>query len=295
MRRLRPAVAAGAVLTLLVVTALATGCSAGEHDRHGRGLLNAPEARALDAYATRLGARYAERAVAAERWALGRVPPVPPSAPARKPPITFRKGFEVEGGKDLPPVFTTVPTRNKIVFLTVDEGTEKDPEFLRMMSELKVPYSAFLSDDLINDDYDYFRRMRDLGVTLNNDTLHTPYLPGMPYEEQRQEICGMQDVMAREFGRRPTLFRPPNGVYDADALRAAKSCGIRYAPIWNEEVFADRWEYREWDHRLHPGDIVLAHLRGGPDGQGTTTDAIRRFLDRATDEGYAVARLEDYL
>ncbi|WP_079102656.1 polysaccharide deacetylase family protein [Streptomyces sp. TP-A0356] len=284
-------------LAVLAVTALASGCTGpGEvHGAHGQQPLKAPSARALDEYATKLRALYAERAAATKRWGLTKVPLTAPPPPEQKPLITFRTGFEVTNGDDLPPIFTTIPTRNRVVFLTIDDGAEKDPAFLRMMSDLKIPYTAFLSDYLVKDDYGYFRKMRDLGVTLNNHTLHHPYLPGLPYEEQRQEICGMQDVMQREFGRRPTVFRPPYGNYNGDTLRAAKSCGIKYAPIWDEEVYVDHWEYREWDRSLHPGDIVLTHFRGRSDWNGTMTDLVRRFLKKVTDEGYAVARLEDYL
>jgi peptidoglycan/xylan/chitin deacetylase (PgdA/CDA1 family) len=94
---------------------------------------------------------------------------------------------------------------------------------------------------------------------------------------------------------RPTVFRPPFGNCNRDTLRAAKSCGIGYAPIWDEEVHVDHWEYHERDRSLHPGDIVLTHFRGRADWNGTMPDVIRRFLQKVTDDGYAVARLEDYL
>ncbi|MEV6736061.1 polysaccharide deacetylase family protein [Streptomyces sp. NPDC051104] len=293
-----PTVVARAGLAVLAATALATGCtgSEGVHGAHGpQEPFRPPAARALDEYATKLRAAYAQRVAAAKRWGLKKVPLVAPPAPENKPVITFRKGFEVQDGDDLPPIFTTIPTKDRVVFLTIDDGDEKDPAFLRMMSDLKIPYTAFLSDYLIKDDYGYFRKMRDRGVTLDNHTLHHPYLPGLSYEEQRQEICGMQDVMEEQFGRRPTVFRPPFGNYNRDTLRAAKSCGIGYAPIWDEEVYVDHWEYREWDRSLHPGDIVLTHFRGRSDWNGTMPDVIRRFLKKVTDEGYAVARLEDYL
>lgn len=292
-RAVRPTVAGRTTLALLTATALATGCSG--HVVRGAHGPQAPPARAVDEYATRLRTLYAQRAVAAKRWGVQKVPLAAPPPPAQKPVITFRKGFRVKDGDALPPVFTTVPTKNKVVFLTVDDSSENDPAFVQMMNDLKIPYTAFLSDNLISDDYDYFRKMRDLGITLDNQTLNNSYLPTLPYETQREEICGMQDVMSREFGTRPTVFRPPYGNYDKDTLRAAKSCGIKYAPIWDEEVFADHWEFREWDGGLHPGDIVLTHLRGTPDWQGTMPDSIRLFLDKVTSAGYAVARLEDYL
>ncbi|WP_339130975.1 polysaccharide deacetylase family protein [Streptomyces sp. f51] len=294
----------------LALALLASGCAgaasvpaagaAGARPAHAPALragLPADPARALAAYAVRLRQAQARRAAVAKRWGLAAVPLTPPAPPARKPRIRARKGFEVDDQRELglPPVFTTVPTKDKVVFLTVDDGSEKDPAFLRMMSDLKIPYTAFLSDFLVKDDYGYFRRMRDRGITLNNHTLHHPYLPALSYERQKHEICGMQDVMEKEFGRRPTVFRPPYGNYDQDTLRAAKSCGIRYAPIWNEEVFVDHWEYREEDQDLHPGDIVLTHFQGREEWNGTMPDMVRRFLRTVTAKGYAVARLEDYL
>ncbi|CAM5269111.1 Polysaccharide deacetylase family protein OS=Streptomyces tendae OX=1932 GN=GUR47_16945 PE=4 SV=1 [Streptomyces tendae] len=282
---------------VLAVAALAAGCAQDDAPEvRGAPGQQAPPARAVDGAAKAREAR-AALAAAAKRWDLKRVPLTAPAPPEKKPEIKPREGFEVDGQEedDLPPVFTTVPTKEKVVFLTIDDGAEKDPAFLKMMSELKIPYTVFLTDEEIKDDYGYFKKMQARGVTLNNHTLSHPYLPALSYEEQKREICGMQDVMEKHYGKRPVLFRPPYGNYDGDTLRAAKSCGIEYAPIWSEEVYVDHWEYREWDQDLHPGDIVLTHFRGTDDWDGTMTDMVRRFLDRITADGYAVARLEDYL
>lgn len=291
---------AATVTAVLAVAALAAGCAQDTSDvrgAHGQEPLQAPPARALDAYAAKLRAAQAARVAAAKRWDLRKVPLTAPAPPAKKPEIKAREGFEVDGQErdGLPPVFTTIPTKEKVVFLTIDDGAEKDRAFLRMMSELKIPYTVFLTDEEIKDDYGYFKKMQARGVTLNNHTLTHPYLPGLSYAEQKREICGMQDLMEQRYGKRPVLFRPPFGNYNRDTLRAAKTCGIKYAPIWSEEVFVDHWEYREWDRDLHPGDIVLTHFRGREDWDGTMTDMARRFLNRITAEGYAVARLEDYL
>lgn len=288
-------------LAVLALATIASACGQGGGDRvepaSGQQPLQAPPARALDSYATKLRAAHTARVAAAKRWGLKKVPRTAPPPPAKKPGITTRDGFEVDGHRrlGLPPVFTTVPTKERIVFLTIDDGEEKDPAFLRMMSELKIPYTAFLSDYLVKEDYGYFERMRDGGVGLHNHTLHHPYLPALSRARQHHEICGMQKIIEKRYGERPTLFRPPYGNYDKDTLRAAKSCGITHVPLWSEEVFVDRWEYREWDRSLHPGDIVLSHFRGRENWKGTMPDMIRRFLDKVTAEGYAVARLEDYL
>ncbi|MEV0221162.1 polysaccharide deacetylase family protein [Streptomyces sp. NPDC050704] len=289
----RPSRAARKTLALLTLTAIASGCSetgpAHVKPAAGQQPLKAQRTPALDAHA------HPQASARAKRWGLAKVPLSPPRAPTKKPRITTRKGFEVAGHRKLPPVFTTVPTKDRVVFLTIDDGAEKDPAFLRMMSDLKIPYTAFLSDYLVKEDYGYFKKMRDRGVVLNNHTLNHRYLPRLSYAAQKREICGMQDVIEKRYGTRPTLFRPPFGNYDENTLRAARACGIKAVPLWNEEVFVDRWDYREWDRALRPGDIVLSHFRGREHWKGTMPDMVRRFMKLVTDKGYAVARLEDYL
>lgn len=298
------------VLAALLAAAVASGCAAGA----GGGGAGAPDgpakpaagqpgeaapkagpARAPDTYAEALKKKQALRAVAAKKWGLARTPLAAPEPPKVKPPITTRKGFEVRDDKGLPPVFTTVPTKEKIVFLTMDDGAEKDPELLRMMTELDIPYSAFLSDYVISDDYGYFRKMQKRGVVISNHTLNHRYLPGLSAAEQKKEICGQQEKLLKHYGKRPTLFRPPYGNYNRDTLVVAKSCGITAVPLWSSEAFPDHMEWREWDRDLHPGDIVLTHFRGKGDWKGSMPDMIRRVMKTITDKGYAVAKLEDYV
>ncbi|MFI8519054.1 polysaccharide deacetylase family protein [Streptomyces sp. NPDC085481] len=249
---------------------------------------------ALDAYVERVRKARAARVAAARKWGLAKPPLEAPEPPAVKPRITTRKGFETDG-EDMPPVFTTVPTKEKVVFLTIDDGAEKDPELLRMMTDLKIPYSAFLSDYLVKEDYGYFRKMQASGVALHNHTLRHRYLPGLDYADQKREICGMQDVIQKQYGKRPPLFRPPYGNYNEDTLRAAKSCGVKAVPLWASEAFPDHMEWREWDRDLHPGDIILTHFRGKEDWKGTMPDMIRNVMKTITAKGYAVAKLEDYV
>ncbi|MFD4119334.1 polysaccharide deacetylase family protein [Streptomyces niveus] len=315
---------ARAVAAVLVIAALGSACAAGSEDRGGAGRTGdgggggggpvespsggpgraGPGAGAEAAKKAEAGKKadaaaavkaQALRAVAAKKWKLAKTPLAAPAPPAVKPKIATRKGFEVTGGASLPPVFTNVPTKEKVVFLTIDDGAEKDPELLRMMDELKIPYSAFLSDYVINDNYAYFKKMQSRGVSLHNHTLTHPYLPGLSYEEQKREICGQQDKIKKRYGKRPELFRPPYGNYNAGTLRAAKSCGVKAVPLWSSEAFPDHMEWREWDRSLHPGDIVLTHFRGKEDWKGSMPDMIRNVMKTITDKGYAVAKLEDYV
>ncbi|MER5711863.1 polysaccharide deacetylase family protein [Streptomyces sp. NPDC042898] len=297
-----------AALVVAALASAATACSDADPAEPQRGApapaagrqgrAQAPgSAGALNAYVEKVREQKAARALAAKKWGLARPPLDAPAPPKVKPRITTRKGFETDG-EGLPPVFTTVPTKQKVVFLTIDDGAEKDPALLRMMKELRIPYSAFLSDYVVKDDYAYFARMQksqESGVALHNHTLNHRYLPGLSYKQQKREICGMQDVIEKRFGKRPPLFRPPYGNYNEDTLRAAKSCGVKAVPLWASEAFPDHMEWREWDRDLHPGDIVLTHFRGKEDWKGSMPDMIRRVMNVITAKGYAVAKLEDYV
>ncbi|MCX3060336.1 polysaccharide deacetylase family protein [Streptomyces beihaiensis] len=286
----------------LTACALATGCAAQGGGSHpvrpapGGPPLKVPAARALRAYAAHLKIRQIQRAAVAKRWGVAKVPILPPRPPTKKPVIKPGKRLWVHDQKKLglPPVFARVPTKDKIVFLTIDDGWDKDRKFVKMMNELKIPYSAFLTNDAVKDDYGYYKKVQRAGDVLGNHTLHHRYLPALSYAQQKHEICGMQKIMKKRYGKRPVMFRPPYGNYNQDTLKAAKACGIKYVPLWEAEVFAKTVDYGEDDQKLHPGDIILTHFNH-LDLKGSMEDMVRNLLKRITAKGYAVARLEDYL
>ncbi|MFM9373452.1 polysaccharide deacetylase family protein [Streptomyces sp. Da 82-17] len=221
--------------------------------------------------------------------ALPRLLPAP-SPPREKPRLPRPDGTAVAPSVD------RVPTRDRVVFLTIDDGIAKDPEFARLMRQLRVPFSMFLTDSMAGDDYAYFERLRHGGNRVQNHTLTHPSLTGLPYARQRAEICGQQDRLKREFGQSPTLFRPPRGHFDATTLRAVADCGLRASVMWGVNMQPDGLRYDHGGDRLRPGEIVLFHFFPADRlGGRTLTELTVELLRTITDQGYAVARIEDYL
>ncbi|MEU1673310.1 polysaccharide deacetylase family protein [Streptomyces roseifaciens] len=233
-----------------------------------------------------------QRLSAAQRWGLDQPPLVAPPPPKEKPELSTPEW--ADKGSGLIPAPASVPTTEKIAFLTIDDGAAKDREFLDMVRELQVPLSAFLTDESAAEDYGYFRDLHALGVSIQNHTLRHPQLNHVSEDEKYNEICGQQEILEREIGVTPTLFRPPFGDFDADTLAVAEDCGIQAAPLWNEEAFADRIDFRHDDQQFHPGDIILTHFNGPRAWGGTMCDMLRTVLRKLTEQGYALARLEDY-
>ncbi|MFF4101081.1 polysaccharide deacetylase family protein [Streptomyces sp. NPDC001903] len=190
-----------------------------------------------------------------------------------------------------------VPPADKVVFLTFDDGAEKDPEFLKMAADLKLPISMFLTDNIASSDYGHFEKLRDngSGSTINNHTLTHPNLRTLPFAAQKKEICGQQEHLEKRFGAKPVRFRPPYGNYNDDTLKAAAECGISQVVLWRVSMQINNFQYAEGS-ALKPGDIILAHFRGPSELKGSTEiQMTTRMLQRIQEQGYRIGRLEDYL
>ncbi|MFG3008028.1 polysaccharide deacetylase family protein [Streptomyces calvus] len=232
-------------------------------------------------------------------------PAAPGTGTAARPAVPAGEKDAVDGagpspagrpraGRGTPPVVDHVPTDDRVVFLTYDDGAERDPRFIDLVRERRLPVSMFLTDSVVGPGYAHFARLRSVGASLQNHTLDHPALRGLPYAGQRAEICGQQRKLTSRFGVRPRLFRPPYGAYDTTTLRAAADCGIAAVVLWRVTLEADgHLTYARGPHHLTPGDIVSV-----PSGEAPTMSLAERtagLLDEMAERGLRVGRLEDYV
>ncbi|WP_217144341.1 polysaccharide deacetylase family protein [Streptomyces sp. AC627_RSS907] len=197
-------------------------------------------------------------------------------------------------GQDLPPVVDHVRTTDRVVFLTYDDGAERDSRFTDLVRARRLPVTFFLTDTVAGPAYGHFARLRSVGASLQNHTLDHRSLRGLPYAGQRAEICGQRAKLTSRFGVRPHLFRPPYGTYDTTTLRAAADCGSTALVLWRATLDAHgELTYTRGEHRLHPGDIVAVDP-DHPTGIALSTRTAR-LLEEIEEQGLGVGRLEDYL
>jgi len=221
------------------------------------------------------------------KWGLAPLPPAP--APPQDAPLKLGRKGPVK-------VFDRVPTEERVVFITIDDGQEKDPAFVRMLTDLRVPVTMFLTDNVVMDDYAYFWPLQALGNHVQNHTLTHPVLPALGLDGQKREICGNQKALTERYGTSPTLLRPPYGRWNWATQQAARECGIDGIVMWRASMQIHDMQYDDVDKRLHPGDILLAHFRGPEQLKGETmTGMFAHMLKRVQRQGFAVARLEDYV
>jgi peptidoglycan/xylan/chitin deacetylase (PgdA/CDA1 family) len=217
-----------------------------------------------------------------------------PFTPAPRPPAVKPVSLSASD----PTVFSRVPLTDKVVFVTIDDGIEKDPKFIQMVRDFQVPITISLADVLIRDDYAYFEKLYETGyVSIQNHTVDHPLdMPALSAQEQLYEISGQQEKLHREYGVTPYIFRPPGGNYDETTIAATRESGLRGLMLWKEAMQITDMQYQAAAHRLSPGDIILCHFRGPAQLDGESMVHMMIHLYRhIQDQGFTIADITKYV
>ncbi|MCJ1679229.1 polysaccharide deacetylase family protein [Streptomyces sp. APSN-46.1] len=191
-------------------------------------------------------------------------------------------------GAGLPPVVSHVPTQEKVVFITIDDGWNHDPEAARILLEERVPAALFLLPGATSYDTGYFTGLAERGrVTVGNHTVNHPDLTTLDAAGKDAEVCGAGERLAATFGREPRLLRPPYGVVNDEVRLAAKACGVKALVTWTHDFTT--WGGTPPTPRLESGDIVLLHFTP------TLGADLRRALEAAKAAGLKPAALMPHL
>jgi len=197
-----------------------------------------------------------------------------------------------------PAVFSRVPLTDKVVFVTIDDGIEKDPKFIQMVRDFQVPITISLADVLIRDDYAYFEKLYETGyVSIQNHTVTHPLdMPALSATQQLDEIAGQQEKLNREYGVTPYIFRPPGGNYNETTITSASQAGLKGVMLWKEAMQITDMQYQTSVHRLSPGDVILCHFRGPAQLKGESMVHMMIHLYRRIQaQGFTVADITKYV
>ena len=186
----------------------------------------------------------------------------------------------------------------KVVFVTIDDGLVKDPKFIQMVADVQIPIAIDLANLFISDDYAYFARLYETGyISIQNHTVDHPLdMPGLSAAQQLDQISRQQEILHREYGVKPYIFRPPGGNYDETTIAAAGQAGLKGIMLWKEAMEISDLTYQTAEHRLHPGDIVLCHFRGPAQLHGETmVRMMTRMYKHIQDQGFTVGDITQYV
>ncbi|WP_240487370.1 polysaccharide deacetylase family protein [Actinomadura flavalba] len=198
----------------------------------------------------------------------------------------------------LPAVLSRIETQDKVVFLTIDDGYEYDPEFVRLVRAEKVPILTFLTTTYVKGQGQYFWALRNAGSQMENHTVGHPNMAQLAPEAQKKQICDASATIETAYGRRPTMFRPPFGSYNETTRKMAGECGIKSILLWSAEFYNgtsgpgvgfNGFARGDGGKGFKPGDIVLMHYRKG------LAEQFRTILGWIREQGYRPAAVENYL
>ena len=167
----------------------------------------------------------------------------------------------VKAEAGLVPAISQVSTTNRVVFLTIDDGYEKDPEFKNFVVANKIPLTMFLVSQAAAAKPEFFSSIATVkGSSIQNHSVNHANLRTLTAAGQRKQICGNAVAEKKLFGTTPTLLRPPYGAYNQTTRSVAYQCGMHAMILWSASMPSSRL-YIGSGTKLKPGDIILIHFR----------------------------------
>lgn len=182
-------------------------------------------------------------------------------------------------------VVSRVKTRDKVVFITIDDGFSPTSELARILRTKKVPVTTFAKPSQLKDNYAWFKKQKRM--TFENHTINHSSLTFFSVRRQNYEICGANDRIEHLMGDRPQLFRPPGGNWNPRTLKALAQCNIKYLVMWSG--IAEKGRLYIPDGKLQRGDIILMHYIP------SAAPTLELLLAQMKSQGLKPALLRDYL
>ena len=196
-------------------------------------------------------------------------------------------------------IYCRCASEQKRIALTFDDGPHPrfTHEILSILSEYGVKATFFMIG--INAER-YPKALEEVvqsGCEIGNHTYSHANLKGMSQGDAEREILQCEKILTEYIGSRPTLFRPPEGMYP-EYLQGLMET-LQYDIIL--------WSVDTMDWAMNPSEniekTVMKQARGGEiilmhdyvSGGNTTITALRRMIPRLLTEGYEFVTVSELI
>ncbi len=195
--------------------------------------------------------------------------------------------------------YAMVPTEEKVVWLTFDEGYENGytPVILDVLKKHSIKAAFFCTGSFIRDNPELVKRFADEGHIIGNHTLTHPSMMKVgTWEEFSRQLFTVEDRVKAITGQdMPRYYRPPAGAFSDTQLRMAQALGFSTI-FWSVA-------YKDWDTkaqptheramnylttRIHPGAIILLHAVSR-----TNAEIMDQLLTTWEQMGYSFKTLDE--
>lgn len=198
------------------------------------------------------------------------------------------------------------PHHFKYVAITFDDGPDPEftPEILDILKQKDVKATFFLVGKNVERYPSIAKRIAEEGHLLGNHTYSHKSLIPLSKNATVSEIKKAENAILNATGQRPTLFRPPRGIYSDFARKFLQD--ERYTIVlW--DVSAIDWAELSPNsivanvmNNTGPGSIILLHDSGdlvkykGGD-RTSTVKALPQIIDNLRREGYEFITIDQMI
>ena len=197
---------------------------------------------------------------------------------------------------DDPGVLFSVPVKEPIVALTIDDGPSTETEaILEVLAEHEAAATFFFIGDHLEQHPEVGRRVIEQGHEAGHHMMRDEPSIRLSPEVFAEQFEQTHRLLEELGGSR--LFRPGSGWYNDSMTREVERRGYRMVLGWVYPLDAliASSTFSSWFIRsnLRPGAIIILH-DGGARGR-RTADVLRAILPDLREQGYRVVTVSELL
>ena len=189
------------------------------------------------------------------------------------------------------------PPEARVVAITFDDGPDPrfTPEILKILKEEEVEATFFMVGRHVEKYPHLAYQVAAAGHEIGNHTYSHANLLRASHERIASEIKLGEEAILNATGLRPSLFRPPRGLYEAKLIEETKERGYTVV-LWSLSS-VDWLEMRSIDisrkilQNVSPGDIILFHdsgnlIRAEGGERLPTVRSLKAIITGLKEQGY---------
>lgn len=115
------------------------------------------------------------------------------------------KPLYARANKEIPKMVWSYPTRDRVVFITIDDGWYPNEKILDLMIEKHIPISSFITERAAQLHIEFWQNFILAGGDMQNHTSSHPVMTKLSQDSMHKEIVSAQNYLSTYF-QQPTLF-----------------------------------------------------------------------------------------
>ena len=199
---------------------------------------------------------------------------------------------------------------NKLVFksnsndqmkiaITFDDGPHprKTEKILNILDQFDVKATFFVIGVNVNNYPNVIKKVLSNGHELGKHTYSHKVLKSLAIDKIQSELYDTEDALYKLCMYKPTLLRPPCGLYDSNLVKVAKENAYKIV-LWTVDT-------KDWAHEsvnsivknvlenVKSGDIILFH--DYISGVDNTPEALKIIIPKLQEMGYKFVTVSELL